>query len=648
MIKLIKMYQRIVSIPLGGLGSRFKTMGYQMPKPLVNVMGKPIICWLIDSLNLKNTDLVYIPYNKELSKYRFEDFLTNHYNKLNFKFYQLDQDTRGCAETIQISLNNLNLDYDLPIISIDGDNFCTVDFLSLWKGENKVFYFEDDSETPVFSYVQTEGDIITDIKEKDKISNKACCGIYAFDSYQKLLQACNYIISNNIRDKEEFYMSTVIGKMIQNKDIFISGKIPRNSHHCLGTPFHVRIFCNSYPRICAVTNKPLLKNKRYCFDLDNTLVTFPKIYGDYTSVEPITKNIEALRYLKKLGNTIIIYTARRMKTHNGNTGAVLADVGKLTFETLEKFNIPYDEIHFGKPQADVYIDDLALSSFEDLEKSLGFYISNIDPREFNKLESKSIEIIKKSSSKSLEGEINYYKNINPSLKDLFPIFFNYDSENFKWYEIEKIDGVVLSKLFVSQELTKEMLRNILNSVHRIHSFKVDVSKNAYTKENYINKLEERYETFDYSIYDTEIRKTKLIYDEIDKGLQNYEKNVKHHQSIIHGDPVFTNILINKYNKIKFIDMRGKIGEEITLYGDPFYDYAKIYQSLIGYDEIVNDLYLPNSYKENLIKEFWNFFNSKYPEENNDYIKLITKSLLFTLIPLHNNDNCFKFMKLVEV
>jgi hypothetical protein len=59
----------------------------------------------------------------------------------------------------------------------------------------------------------------------------------------------------------------------------------------------------------------MIKKLRFCFDLDNTLVTFPKIPNDYTTVEPIQNTINYLKYLKTFGHTIIIYTARRMKTH---------------------------------------------------------------------------------------------------------------------------------------------------------------------------------------------------------------------------------------------------------------------------------------------------------------------------------------------
>ena len=50
----------IVLIPLGGLGTRFSNSGYNLPKPLINVMGKQIIFWLLDNLNLVNIKHIII------------------------------------------------------------------------------------------------------------------------------------------------------------------------------------------------------------------------------------------------------------------------------------------------------------------------------------------------------------------------------------------------------------------------------------------------------------------------------------------------------------------------------------------------------------------------------------------------------------
>jgi hypothetical protein len=48
-----------------------------------------------------------------------------------------------------------------------------------------------------------------------------------------------------------------------------------------------------------------------------------------------------------------------MKTCQGNLGMVTARISLITLKWLEKYDIPYDEIYFGKPHADVYIDDNA-------------------------------------------------------------------------------------------------------------------------------------------------------------------------------------------------------------------------------------------------------------------------------------------------
>lgn len=137
-----------------------------------------------------------------------------------------------------------------------------------------------------------------------------------------------------------------------------------------------------------------------------------------------------------------------------------------------------------------------------------------------------------------------------------------------------------------------------------------------------------------------------MYESILVKLQDYEKNNKGKKKIIHGDPVFTNIIINNYGKIKFIDMRGKIGDKLTIYGDWLYDWAKIYQSLIGYDEILLSKTIDNKYKENIIDIFKKYFIDKYSEIDFENLKLITKSLIFTLIPLHNNEKCIKYYNLL--
>ena len=105
----------------------------------------------------------------------------------------------------------------------------------------------------------------------------------------------------------------------------------------------------------------------YCFDLDGTICHTKLPNQEYSDVLPIEGMPEFLRFLKEKNHTIIINTARHMKTCNNNVGMVVAKQGRLLFEWLAKHDIPYDEIYFGKPLADYYIDDKAIV-FEDINQ----------------------------------------------------------------------------------------------------------------------------------------------------------------------------------------------------------------------------------------------------------------------------------------
>ena len=102
-----------------------------------------------------------------------------------------------------------------------------------------------------------------------------------------------------------------------------------------------------------------------------------------------------------------------------------------------------------------------------------------------------------------------------------------------------------------------------------------------------------------------------------------------------------------YGDLKFLDMRGKIGDTLTIFGDKWYDYGKIYQSIIGYDEILLGKRTYNAYKHDLIDYFHNYIKDNFGIDTFEKIKMITKSLLFTLIPLHNNDKCEHYYNLIS-
>lgn len=102
--------------------------------------------------------------------------------------------------------------------------------------------------------------------------------------------------------------------------------------------------------------------KRLVFDLDNTLTcrddTLP-----YPDKKPNLPLIAKLRDYKAAGFEIIIQTARNMKTYNNSVGQITAHTLPVILTWLACHDIPYDEIHVGKPwcgQEGFYVDDRAI------------------------------------------------------------------------------------------------------------------------------------------------------------------------------------------------------------------------------------------------------------------------------------------------
>ncbi len=106
-------------------------------------------------------------------------------------------------------------------------------------------------------------------------------------------------------------------------------------------------------------------------DIDGTLCEIKSKEQSYLEVVPKYNILKKLKDMKEQGFYIILYTSRQMRTYEGNIGKINANTGKVLFQWLEKHNIPFDEIYFGKPwcgKKGFYVDDKAIrpSEFEKL------------------------------------------------------------------------------------------------------------------------------------------------------------------------------------------------------------------------------------------------------------------------------------------
>lgn len=254
-----------IIIPLGGKGERFSKENYKQPKPLIKIFEKTMIEYVLDNLNYSDDDKIFIIYNKKLDEHHFNDFVKSKY-KLDT--YPID-DTKGAVETLYKGITEIlkTSDYHEKTILLDCDTFYTEDIISKFRDsdDNICFYTNNTDIQPIYSYIQLNNDnTIIDVKEKDKISDNANTGCYAFKNIHELYNYSKYVLDNNITFNNEPYTSCVISSMISDKHIFKGIELNKKKYFSLGTPNHVNTYMNN--------------TYAFLLDLDGTLVLTDDIY----------------------------------------------------------------------------------------------------------------------------------------------------------------------------------------------------------------------------------------------------------------------------------------------------------------------------------------------------------------------------------
>lgn len=106
------------------------------------------------------------------------------------------------------------------------------------------------------------------------------------------------------------------------------------------------------------------KERCIVIDVDGTLCQHRKSPDEnYEDLLPVAEVVDVLRRYREEGFYVILSTSRNMNTHNGNVGLITAKTAKLLMDWLDRHQIPYDELHVGKPwpgHGGFYVDDRAI------------------------------------------------------------------------------------------------------------------------------------------------------------------------------------------------------------------------------------------------------------------------------------------------
>lgn len=239
-----------IVVPAAGRGSRFVAQGYTEPKPLINVLGKPLIKWATDGLKgIDGAKFIFLVLQEYVDSHEIDKYLKKIYP--GCAVIAVKEITQGAACTVLLAKDQLDMNNEMFIVNCD--NLFFLDMAKarrLLHPQTAAMISYVAANHPHWSYVQTDGaGNAIRVAEKEIISDKAIVGCAYFTKAKYFIEAAEYMIANDIRTKGEFYVSPVFNIMI-SRGLRIQ-TVPCDLHFSLGTPEEVENFRTIFSTIAV-------------------------------------------------------------------------------------------------------------------------------------------------------------------------------------------------------------------------------------------------------------------------------------------------------------------------------------------------------------------------------------------------------------
>lgn len=206
---------------MAGKGTRLRPHTFNIPKPLVEFAGAPMVAHVIDSVKKVKFEEIILIVDKDYPELR--TYLEKKYKvKITF-IKQLEQ--KGVGHAIYGAHSKLKKE---EVLIIFADTLVEADFSVLKEKNTEAVIWTKKVEDPrKFGVVYLENDYITRLIEKPEVpdTDLAIVGLYYFKDSDVLFDSLKYIIDNNIKSKGEFMITDSFQYLINNGLKIKTGKI---------------------------------------------------------------------------------------------------------------------------------------------------------------------------------------------------------------------------------------------------------------------------------------------------------------------------------------------------------------------------------------------------------------------------------------
>lgn len=223
-------------MPMGGKGYRFFKDGFSMPKPLIELEGKPFFYWAVQSVSkfVELEDISFVVLKEHIEQFNIDGIIRRYYP--DARIVVIPEVLPGAVLTCMEGVKEIG--DEAPILFNDCDHMFMsrgfYDFCAEAKFDSPdaaLLTFR--SNEAKFSFIRKDetGKIIGTV-EKQAVSELAICGAYYFRNSEIFLKAAEQYLTEC--SYEEFFVSGVYNVLA--REGFTLKNFETDVHISFGTP----------------------------------------------------------------------------------------------------------------------------------------------------------------------------------------------------------------------------------------------------------------------------------------------------------------------------------------------------------------------------------------------------------------------------
>lgn len=239
-----------VIITMAGLSQRFKDAGFGSPKFMLDVRGRPMFDWALDSLSgfaAAGWKFTFVA-RADVSVRRFIVSRTRKLGILTDSIVSLEATTRGQAESAVIGATAAHGGDSLPLVIFNVDTFVQPKSLNpsdVQRSDGWMPCFPGTGSAWSFVKVNERGNA-TDVAEKQRISKWASVGLYGFRTKELFVKTYHDYLNHWHKEGSELFVAPLYKILLAESRQIVVPKLKAKDVTALGTPTEVIRFDDKF------------------------------------------------------------------------------------------------------------------------------------------------------------------------------------------------------------------------------------------------------------------------------------------------------------------------------------------------------------------------------------------------------------------